>query len=216
MSDSKDTKKLQESAAIVSAPWSESPYYDHAEGFTHVFWNENTRFRKLFNMLDLTATLELSCGHGRHAERTAGMTSQLTLVDIHESNLAFCRNRLKAFPFITYVKNDGFSYEPVGDETQTAIYCYDSMVHFSPELVESYLKDTARILKPGGMGLFHHSNYPAPLDRHYGQNPHARNHMTQSLFIRLATEAKLSVVNSMIIQWAQVEDLDCITLVRKD
>ena len=36
------------------------------------------------------------------------------------------------------------------------------MVHFSADLVQAYLRDTARVLKPGGMALYHHSNYPAP------------------------------------------------------
>lgn len=99
MTDSKTTAKLEESVAVVSAPWVTSPYYDDAERWTFIFWDENRPFRRLFNSLDLTGALELSCGHGRHAERVASMTDNLTLVDIFESNLDFCRNRLQRFPF---------------------------------------------------------------------------------------------------------------------
>jgi len=63
------------------------------------------------------------------------------------------------------------------------------------------------------MALFHHSNYPAPLDRHYGQNPHSRNHMTQKLFTTYAEAAGLTVIESVVIPWGKEPDLDCITLV---
>ena len=33
-----------------------------------LFWDEHLPFRPFFERLDLTATLELACGHGRHAE----------------------------------------------------------------------------------------------------------------------------------------------------
>jgi hypothetical protein len=89
------------------------------------------------------------------------------------------------------------------------------MVHFSPEMVESYLQDSIRVLKPGGMALFHHSNYPAPLDRHYGQNPHARNHMTVELFAKLVQDAGLQLETSKTIKWGNEENLDAISLVRK-
>lgn len=88
------------------------------------------------------------------------------------------------------------------------------MVHFSPDIVRSYLLDTARVLRPNGQALFHHSNYPAPENVSYGKNPHARNHMTQHLFCRSAREAQLTVVESIIIPWSNEPDLDCITLVK--
>ncbi|TPI29078.1 class I SAM-dependent methyltransferase [Mesorhizobium sp. B3-2-1] len=215
MTNSDSTKKLGESAAIVGAPWAKSSYYDDAERWTFIFWDEDKSFRHLFNQMDLTSVLELSCGHGRHAECVAKMTDRLTLMDVHNGNLDFCRDRLRAYPFIRYVKGDGYSFEPIEQESVTAIFCYDSMVHFSPDIVENYLKDAARILRPGGMGLFHHSNYPAPMDRHYGRNPQARNHMTKKLFEAYAKNAGLTIRESNIIPWGGVNELDCVTLVER-
>lgn len=143
------------------------------------------------------------------------MTRNLTLVDVFDSNLDFCRDRLRAYPLVRYIKNNGYTFEPIEPETTTAIYCYDSMVHFSPDIVESYLKDAERILVPGGKALFHHSNYPAPLDRNYGQNPHARNHMTKELFSHLAFRNNLIALESKVIDWGYDKELDCITLLQK-
>lgn len=214
MSDGYESK-LAESAAVVGAPWAQSPYYDDAERWTFLFWDEGTVFRRLFNQLDLSTVIELSCGHGRHSERVAQMTSQLTLLDMHEANLEFCRRRLAGHRFVRYLKGNGYSLEPIEAASATSIFCYDSMVHFSPDIVQSYMRETARILRPGGMGLFHHSNYPAPMNRHYGQNPHARNHMTKRLFGSYAGDAGLVVQESLVIPWGGVDNLDCVTLVQR-
>ncbi|WP_439501966.1 class I SAM-dependent methyltransferase [Aminobacter ciceronei] len=213
--NSSEKAKLDESVAVVGAPWAESPYYDDAEKWTHIFWNSGTQFRRLFDQIDLSSVAELSCGHGRHAERVARMATNLTLLDIHQANLDFCQRRLASHPSIRYVLGNGYSFEPIDAASVTGIYCYDSMVHFSPDIVQNYLRDTVRVLKPGGMGLFHHSNYPAPTNRHYGQNPHARNHMSQELFKAVATAAGLSICESVVIPWGDFENLDCLTLVQR-
>jgi ubiquinone/menaquinone biosynthesis C-methylase UbiE len=208
-------RDIEKSVKVVGGAWEKSPYYARAENSTHVFWASDTIFRRLFDRLDAAAVLELACGHGRHAEKVAPMTKRLVLMDIHTANLEACRQRLQAFRHVEYELNNGFDFRPVQDDSLTAIFCYDAMVHFSPDIVESYLRDARRVLAPGGMGLFHHSNYSAPLDRSYGQNPHARNHMTQELFVRYVLDAGLVVVESVVIDWGQVEKLDCVTLVIK-
>lgn len=215
MEKSDTSKQLENSAALVAAPWANSAYYSNAERWTHLFWKDGTLFRRLFDEMDLSSALELSCGYGRHSEIVARMTRELTLVDMYDANLDHCRDRLRSHQSVQFIKGNGYSFEPVASESITAIYCYDSMVHFSPDLVESYLKDAARILRPGGMALFHHSNFPAPLDRHYGRNPHSRNHMTKELFASLATKAGLLIRESVVTSWGGVDNLDCVSLVQR-
>ena len=192
---------LRESATVVSTPWKGSPYYDEAESWLHVFWNEGTVFRRLFGSLDLSRAVELAVGHGRHAEVVAPKAGELIVMDVFQENLDVCMRRLREYPNVQFKRCQGYSFDGVEDGWATSVYCYDAMVHFSPDIVESYLKDTYRILERGGRGLFHHSNYAAPLDRNYGLNPHARNHMTQALFARLCDKAGLKTLESEIIDW---------------
>ena len=166
-------------------------------------------------MLDLRETVELACGHGRHAERVAPLAGRLTLIDIHEENLEACRARLRQFDNVSYLRNEGFDYQPLPAGSTTAIYCYDAMVHFSADLVASYLADTARVLARSGMALYHHSNYDRNQGLHYGENPHARNSMSIPRFRALAEAAGLEVVRSVALDWGNEPDLDGLTLVRK-
>lgn len=200
---------------VVGEPWAQSTYYEDAERWTHIFWDPGTVFRSCFDQMDLTVVLELACGHGRHAERCIDQCGSMILMDIFQENLDISAARLNGREGVLCEKNDGHTFSPVEDGSITAIYCYDAMVHFSPNIVESYLEDAFRVLSRGGCALFHHSNYPAPLDRHYGQNPHARNHMTRGLFAELAQKAGLEVVQSQVMAWGDVEDLDCVTFLRK-
>lgn len=207
-------RRLRKSVAELKRAWNESPYYADAETKTFIFWDADRQFRPFFDKLDTTSVVELAVGHGRHAERAAPLCKSLMLMDVVENNLEVCRSRLKAFDNIQYILGDGVSFRPAPDESQTAIYCYDAMVHFDPDIVASYLHDAKRILRPDGMALFHHSNYVSPVEQHYRHNPHARNNMSQTEFRRLAAHAGLDVVESKIIPWGGCDNLDCITLCR--
>ncbi len=210
-----DRSSLDVSAEKIGHAWKESAYYDDAERWTKtIFWNPETIFSKLFSRLDLTTVIELACGRGRHAEQIASQCGSLLVVDIHEENIEFCKSRLAHHRNVSYLKNNGYEFSGVPNNSMTAIYCYDAMVHFSPDLVENYLKETARVLAPGGMALYHHSNYDAPNTTSYGANPHARNHMTFDLFSEYARNAGLLIEESHPIKWARLDDLDRLTLLR--
>ena len=206
---------LENDIAVVAEPWAKSTYYQDAEPWTFMFWDPQTEFRRLFDRLDLTFVVELACGHGRHAEKIVNRAGHIVMIDIFDSNLEFCRQRLGNNTNVSFIRGDGSTFHPLTGNSVTAIFCYDAMVHFSPEMVSSYLADAARVLKPSGMALFHHSNYPAPVDQHYGSNPHARNRMTTPLFAACAQGAGLSVVENKIIPWGEISDLDALSLVRK-
>ena len=83
---------LAQSVEVVADPWKQSTYYDDAERWTFIFWSEDHPFYPLFKLLDSTAVLELACGHGRHSEIVAERSSQLTVMDVHEQNIEYCRH----------------------------------------------------------------------------------------------------------------------------
>lgn len=211
-----NVRDIQKSVRIVSQPWESSAYYEHAEKFTWRWWSDSTRpFRRMFDRLDPSHTLELACGYGRHSEIVASLTSDLVLMDVLPQNIEFCRTRLATQKGVTFHVNNGFDFQPVGSDSITALFCYDAMVHFSPDIVQSYLRDANRILKSGGMALLHHSNYDGPVSEHYGLHPHARNYMPRAMFQKFALDAGLVILESETFAWGDVKDLDCLTLLQK-
>jgi SAM-dependent methyltransferase len=217
------TSEIAKSIQVIKEPWIDSPYYDDAERWTHIFWNENSNFKKYFDRLDLTLCAELACGHGRHSEQLLQRYSQkveaLYALDVVEKNVEFTAKRLSSFKQATTLLVGGSDFEPIGSGALTSIFCYDAMVHFSPDIIESYLRDASRVLRPGGRILLHHSNLDTPEtgrgDKHYGLNLHARNHMTVELFESLARNAGLTILESKAIRWSLVPDLDRLSLLER-
>ena len=199
---------IHQSIDVVKEAWVGSPYYDDAENWTFLFWEERFPFRRYFESLDVTRCAELACGHGRHAEQ-----------DVLEENVAFTQKRIGMFAQASVMLVSGSDFQPIASETLTAIFCYDAMVHFSPDIVLSYLVDAARVLVPGGRALLHHANLYAPdtgkPGHHYGNNPNARNHMTLALFEFFAQQAGLRILQTEAMRWGNIPDTDRITLLEK-
>ena len=214
---------ILQSIEVVKEAWVGSPYYEHAEQWTLLFWEDRFVFKPYFDKLDLTRCAELACGHGRHAEqllrRYGDRVEALYCLDVLEENVAFTAERIGMFAQATVILISGCDFQPIPAATLTAIFCYDAMVHFSPDIVRSYLADAARVLVPGGRALLHHANLYAPdtgtPGRHYGLNPNARNHMTLALFEFFAQEAGLRILQTEAMQWAKIPDTDRITLLER-
>ncbi len=190
--------------------------YETAEQWTRLFWTKDRIFRKLFDQLDLANTVELACGHGRHDEQCSQLCGTLTLIDIFPAHLDKCRQRLAGRTNIRYVLGNGYDFTGIPDASITAIFSYDAMVHFAPDMMKSYINDAARILAPGGCFLSHHSNYSAnPDSPSYGLNPHARNHMSYELLQLFTTAAGLQILESTSLSWGGTKDLDRVSLLLK-
>lgn len=201
----------------IADDWKERQYYEKAEGATQAFWAKSKPFRPLFNRLDRTAILELACGHGRHVPNYIDDAGEVILVDVNRENIDFCKERFSGRS-IRYIVNSGDDLPGVSNNSLTAIFCYDAMVHFELFDVYSYLVESHRTLVPGGMALFHHSNFTGSPENEYKNNPHWRNFMSAQIFRYLASRAGLAVVHQEVIDWGAGKRYfqhDCISLVRK-
>ena len=199
--------------------WEASPYYEDAERWTWLFWSDAHAFKPLFEQLDLTRVLELACGHGRHGEYLLHHYKErlgyLIMMDVLESNVAYCRARLGQQTDVLIAVNNGADFQPVETGSLTAIFCYDAMVHFDRRLVLSYLQDASRVLVPGGKALFHHSNCNVDPDSNFASNPHARAFMSGALFATYSQRCGLELLQQRTMDWGEEPSLDCLTLLAK-
>ena len=213
--------EINKSIESVRGAWIDSPYYETAEQWTHLFWKQDAIFKIYFDQIDVSNSAELACGHGRHSEQLlqkyANRVSHLYCLDVIESNVDFTRKRLSSFSNVECLLIAGRDFQPIPSDSLTSIFCYDAMVHFNPDVVQSYLADAFRVLMPGGRALFHHSNLDAPKTgvSGYAQNPHARNHMPFNLFESFVAEAGLRILEAQAIRWGQLPNLDRISLLER-
>ena len=163
--------------------------------------------------IDYTHTVDLACGHGRNTEILKHLAKKVTLIDVNEENTTACRERFTGDKF-SFLLNSGFDLSGLPDHDVTFIYCFDAMVHFDVEIVLLYAKEFKRVLKPGGYGFIHHSNYTGSPGRRFPQNPHWRNFMSKDLFAHLCINSGLDVEEQLILDWGEVKDLDCFTVFR--
>ncbi len=192
-------------------------YFSDAESdeALDIFWGDQSMFYQMFKHLDLSSVVELACGRGRHVQKYIEKVGRVTLVDILEKNIALCKERFKDNPKIEYYQNNGYSLPQITDASVTALFTYDAMVHFEMMDIYSYLLETARILKPHGKALFHHSNNYSNYNAMFINAPGGRAFMSDKVFAHMATRAGLLIVEQKVIDWG-VPNLDCITLVTKE
>lgn len=196
----------------------ESPdfaYFDKFEPLVDMYWSEGSIYLEEFKRLDLTAVVELACGKGRHAAQIADKCGSLVLADTSPDAIEFCRERFALNENVSaIVIEDGESLPFISDESISAIFSYDAMVHFEPLTVAAYLREFGRILVPGGHALIQHSNLASAPDKWFTQNVGWRNFMSHDLMRHFAHRAGLQILVFKEIE-KDGEPYDALSLLQK-
>lgn len=178
------------------------------------FWKDDSVVYKMFSQLDLDNVIELAAGRGRHVAMYESKANHIVLVDILQKNIDFCKERFKGNSKIDYYCNNGYNLNGLRDNEYSALFTYDAMVHFEMMDIFEYLKDIHRVLRKGGMALFHHSNNTANYKDSFSTAAGGRSYMSKDLFAYLAYRVGFEIVEQHVCDWG-VKDLDCVSLVRK-
>lgn len=213
-----DDARVAENLAQNRFSWSESDYYDVAEDAMDMQWSH------IFPMIrdaDFTSVLELAPGHGRNTLKLMEVAGEIHLVDLNATCIEYCRQRFAghAGPCrLSYHVNDGTSLPMLADGSISFVYSFDAMVHFDRDIVRDYVREFARVMRPGARGFVHYSNYgqfAEDPDSNWRQNPHWRSTMSRALFAEFCAEAGLEVVQDRLVDWEGVPQLDCVTVFAK-
>ena len=210
-----DRVTFERDFCAVSHVDSMEEYFSNAElpDRLNVFWGDGV-FKESFNKLELDAVVEIACGRGRHVQHYYDEAGRIVLVDILEKNIDYCKDRFRELEKISYVVNSGYDLSDLEDESYSAVFSYDAMVHFELLDIASYLKETYRILKHGGKALFHHSNNYSDYKASYADAIASRSFMSDRIFAYLAYRAGFEVLEQHLVDW-EVPKLDCLTLLLK-
>jgi len=212
------------------ADWNE--YYAMAEHHTDAAWQFIEPRIKQISGIDTSMVLDFACGKGRIAQFWLPIVKNLILSDINREAIEFCKERFSSSPDsgkIRYVVNDAASI-PLEDNSVSFIYSWDAMVHFDFDLLKIYFKEFSRILKPGGFGFIHHSNFGSLAARFHAFTKNLKIRGKRSRFNRnpgwragtTAVDVKdfcrkngLITVNQEIFTWHGNKNMDCLTTFKK-
>jgi SAM-dependent methyltransferase len=142
---------LRALASAEGRVWADSPSYDAAEANVRVWWPDY--IWPLIQDRDFSHVVDLAAGHGRNSEMLRAVADRITVVDINQENVDFCKQRFAGDPKFRFFKNDGCGLPDLEDGSVSLVYCFDAMVHFDSDVVRAYLREFARVLKPGGRGF---------------------------------------------------------------
>jgi len=140
----------------------------------------------LANIGDARTILEIGPGGGRWSEILQPRAELLILVDVTQRALELCKERLADATNVGYVLSHGGAFPEVDASSIDWVWSFDVFVHIAPLDVASYIAEIARVLRPGGTAVIHHSG---ELQR----SPGWRSPMTAVLFAELARERGLEV-----------------------
>jgi ubiquinone/menaquinone biosynthesis C-methylase UbiE len=203
-------EQLSAAAQEHGRNWVETPYFDLAERDMEFYWNELVF--PLIADCDFSVVLDLAAGHGRNTEKLRHLAGKVYVVDVNEENVEVCRRRFEGDERLVFLTCDGTSLAGVPDGEVTLVYSFDSMVHFDSDVVRAYLREFRRVLRPGGRGMCHHSNFATnPSSPDFRTNPHWRNFMSRELFEHYCYKEGLNVLEAKLVDWG-LPALDCITL----
>jgi ubiquinone/menaquinone biosynthesis C-methylase UbiE len=182
------------------ANWND--YYREAEDMLEEQWNEI--IWPLIKDFDFGTVLELSPGAGRNTEKLSKLASRLIVVDYCRDPLNRTRARLGTNDRgceISYHRNNGSDLPMVPDESVTAIYCWDAAVHFEKSVMLSYIREFARVLKPGASGFVHHSTLGDPAHKNIKRNPDWRSNVSKELVANACQANGLTVTMQQRVPW---------------
>jgi ubiquinone/menaquinone biosynthesis C-methylase UbiE len=197
-----------------------SRYFDKVEDEIDITWRK-TIWPQIKDA-DFASTLELAPGAGRNTAKLAELASTLHAVDLNEYALERLRERFMDYAGpckVIIQKNDGASLPGVPDASITFVYSWDSGVHFDRTVHRAYLREFARVMRPGASGFMHHSDLGDDASVDIRENIHCRSNMSAELFREYAAAARLEVVRQTMLPWYPPQRgrliEDCLSVFRK-
>ena len=156
----------------------------------------------LISNFDFAQVLELSPGGGRNTVRLCEVANSIVAVDYNAYALDKCRAKLGNEYLgcvLDYRKNNGFDLRMIPTNSVTAIYCWDSVVHFEKSVLDSYIREFSRILAVGGRGFLNHSTLGNAAQNNIKNNLGWRSNVSKVFAAQSCKSAGLAILNHIDI-----------------
>jgi 2-polyprenyl-3-methyl-5-hydroxy-6-metoxy-1,4-benzoquinol methylase len=115
-------------------------------------------FPRIHAFLPTGTILEIAPGLGRWTNYLKNYCNHLVIVDLGQHCIDACQQRFASDRNITYHINDGQSLAMIEDNSIDFVFSFDSLVHAEADIIQAYMNQLAKKLRPNGVGFIHHSN----------------------------------------------------------
>jgi ubiquinone/menaquinone biosynthesis C-methylase UbiE len=105
--------------------------------------------------LERQRVLDFGCGVGRLSQALAEHFEQVVGVDIAESMVQEARKFNRHGDRVEYRANSTDNLEILDSNSFDFVYTYITLQHIPPEPAENYIREFFRVLRPGGIAIFH-------------------------------------------------------------
>jgi SAM-dependent methyltransferase len=160
--------------------------------------------------------LEIAPGYGRWTQFLSILASELLVVDLNPTCIEKTKEKL-GHHVLAYFVNNGNDLPRVRNNTQDLVFSFDSFVHFHKNVIDDYLKEIYRVLKPGGIAYIHHSWLEGGSDYSF-YNYAGRSTMDPETFKILVERNGMTITEQKTIQFDPLGEwngIDCISIFKK-
>ena len=170
-------------------------------GTTENLWNKHL-FEDLKEFRN-KKILEIAPGYGRITQFLSILAKELIVVDLNPLCIQKTKEKL-GHHVLAYFTNDGKSLTGVRDNSQDLVFSFDSFVHMHANVVEEYVKEIFRVLKPDGKAFIHHSWFYGGSDNSFN-NIAGRANMSPEQFKTIVENNNMKIVSQTPIQFKSVD-----------
>jgi SAM-dependent methyltransferase len=105
--------------------------------------------------------LEIAPGHSQRTQFLQAHCTSLIGIDIAQGCVDRCTERFPVTPNLEFGINDGYTFPMIESGPIDFAFSFDSLVHAEADLMSSYARELARVLRPGAVAFIHPSNLEA-------------------------------------------------------
>ena len=150
--------------------------------------------------------LEIAPGHGRITQFLSILASELLVVDLNETCIKKTKEKLEHH-VLGYFVNNGNDLPQIRDNSQDLVFSFDSFVHIHKNVIDDYIGEIYRVLKPGGKSFILNSWLVGCQDKSF-LNIAGRADMNPELFKSLVEKHKMKVVEQKTIKFEPLGEWD--------
>lgn len=193
---------------------------EHGEEWSRQWGSSRTQWwasilPRIASCVPAQTIVEIAPGQGRWSRYLLDLCDVYYGFDISPNTTKFCNDYLSTVGSAkkrTFATNSGSDFPGVAAASVDFVFSFDSLVHVEIDVLNGYLAEIARVLRPGGRAFLHHSNIGM-----YGitgdANVHCRGESVSAETVRKAASTHgLHTLVQEMISWHTEICQDCLTL----